>query len=67
MKIIHFFYILIAVFLFSCGQASSDASQANYVDGIWEQRYMTNPNTGQQYKVEGYNNQVWMNQNNEYI
>ena len=49
------------------GQISSDAGQSNYVDGIWEQRNMTDPNTGQTYKIEGYDNNVWMNQNNEYI
>ena len=49
------------------GQASSDAGQSNYVDGIWEQRNMTNATTGQTYKIEGYDDNVWMNQNNEYF
>ena len=48
------------------GQASSDASQAAYVDGIWERQNMTDSN-GTQYKVDGYDNNVWKNQNNEYI
>lgn len=49
------------------GQASSDIGQSNYIDGIWEQRNMTNTNTGQTYKIEGYDDNVWMNQNNEYF
>lgn len=48
------------------GQAASDAGQAAYVDGIWEQRNMTDGN-GNNYKIEGYDNNVWMNQNNEYF
>lgn len=48
-------------------QLSSDARQSNYVNGIWERKNMTDPNTGQQYQVDGYDNTVWMNQDNEYI
>lgn len=48
------------------GQAASDAGQAAYVDGIWERQNMTNGN-GNTYKIDGYDNNVWMNQNNEYI
>ncbi len=44
----------------------SDAGQSKYVDGIWERRNMTD-NNGNQYKVDGYDNNVWMNGNNEYI
>ncbi len=48
-------------------QATNDASHSRFVDGIWEQRNMTNPNTGQTYKIQGYDNNVWMNQNNQYF
>tara|TARA_R110002072_G_scaffold59514_1_gene151434 strand:- start:14753 stop:15931 length:1179 start_codon:yes stop_codon:yes gene_type:complete len=48
------------------GQAASDAGQAAYVDGIWERQNMTDGN-GNTYKIDGYDNNVWMNQNNEYI
>ncbi len=48
------------------GQASSDRGQAAYVDGIWERQNMTD-NNGTQYKVDGYDNNVWKNQNNETI
>lgn len=46
---------------------SSDRMQSQFVDGIWEQKNMTDPNSGNTYKVqEGYN-QYWSNGNNEYI
>ncbi|MCX7547956.1 hypothetical protein OS188_08320 [Xanthomarina sp. F1114] len=47
-------------------QASSDASHSNYIDGIYERRNMADP-SGNTYKIEGYENNVWMNNNNEYI
>lgn len=36
-------------------------------NGIWERTTISNPNTGQQYYVEGQNNYYWTNQNNEYM
>jgi hypothetical protein len=48
------------------GQAASDAGHAAYVNGIWERQNMTDYN-GNQYQVDGYDNNVWINQNNEYI
>ncbi|MFL0352018.1 hypothetical protein [Xanthomarina sp. GH4-25] len=48
-------------------QAASDRSHENYIDGIYDRQVVTNQNTGQEYKVDGYNSQVWMNNNNEYI
>ena len=48
-------------------QVASDANQSRFIDGIWERRNMTNPNTGQTYKIQGYDNNVWMNQNNQYF
>ena len=48
------------------GQRASDAGQVAYVDGIWERQNMTDSN-GKQYKVDGYDNNVWKNQNNETI
>jgi hypothetical protein len=47
-------------------QAISDAGHAKYIDGIYERRNMTDE-TGNIYKVDGYENNVWMNNNNEYI
>ena len=46
--------------------AISDAGQANAVNGIWERSNMTDQ-SGNTYQVEGYDNNVWMNGNNEYI
>lgn len=46
--------------------AISDRGQANAVDGIWERRNMTDQ-SGNTYKIEGYDNNVWMNGSNEYI
>jgi hypothetical protein len=47
--------------------AASDRMQEKTVDGIWEQKNMTNSTTGETYKVEdGYNN-YWMNSDGEYI
>ena len=48
------------------GQASSDISHSRYIDGIYERRNMTDA-SGSTYKVDGYENNVWMNNNNEYI
>lgn len=48
------------------GQASSDASHSKYIDGIYERRNMTDQ-SGNIYKIDGYENNVWMNNNNEYI
>ncbi|MCX7550801.1 hypothetical protein [Xanthomarina sp. F2636L] len=48
------------------GQTASDASHSKYIDGIYERRNMTDP-SGNIYKVDGYQNNVWMNNNNEYI
>lgn len=47
-------------------QAASDAGHAKYIDGIYERRNMTDA-SGNIYKVDGYENNVWMNHNNEYI
>lgn len=46
--------------------AISDRGQANAVDAIWDRRNMTD-GSGNTYKVEGYDNNVWMNGSNEYI
>ncbi|QNJ97183.1 type 2 periplasmic-binding domain-containing protein [Constantimarinum furrinae] len=47
--------------------ASSDRMQEKTVDGIWEQKNMTNTSTGQTYKVEDGASNYWMNSNGEYI
>ncbi|HLV14033.1 MAG TPA: hypothetical protein VKY41_02555 [Xanthomarina sp.] len=47
-------------------QASSDASHSQYIDGIYERRNMADP-SGNIYKVDGYENNVWLNNNNEYL
>jgi hypothetical protein len=45
-----------------------DAGHANNINsGIWERNTVSNPNTGQQYQVEGHNNYYYGNGNNEYI
>lgn len=46
--------------------ASSSAGQSAYVNSVWERQTMTD-NSGNLYQVDGYDNNVWMNQNNEYI
>lgn len=46
----------------------NNAGHSNSINnGIWERTTVSSPNTGQQYYVEGQNNQYWINQNNEYI
>ena len=47
--------------------AESDASQSSYVNGIWEHQTVTSPSNGTQYQVDGYDSNVWVNQDNEYI
>lgn len=47
-------------------QTTSDISHSNYIDGIYDRRNMTDQ-TGNTYQVDGYENNVWMNTNNEYI
>jgi hypothetical protein len=46
---------------------ASDRMQEQSVNGIWEQQNMVDPYTGENVKVDGYNNQYYMNNNNEYI
>lgn len=46
---------------------SSDRIQEQFVDGVWEQQNMIDPYTGENVKVEGYYNQYYMNNNNQYI
>jgi hypothetical protein len=48
------------------GQAASDKNQAKFIDGIYERRNMADQ-SGNIYKIDGYENNVWMNNNNEYI
>ena len=47
--------------------AASDRQQEQTIDGIYERTKVQNTETGQNYKVEGYHNQYWMNSNGEYI
>ncbi|MFK7783070.1 hypothetical protein [Psychroserpens sp.] len=44
----------------------TDAGQSKSVDAVWERSNMSNQN-GNQYQVEGYYNNVWKNDNNEYV
>ena len=44
----------------------SDAGQARTVDGIWERTNMQDQ-SGNQYKVDGYYNNVWKGGNDQYI
>lgn len=44
----------------------TDAGQAKAVDGIWERSNMQDQN-GNEYQVEGYSDNVWVNNNDEYI
>lgn len=46
--------------------AVSSAGQSAYVNSVWERQTMTD-NSGNRYQVDGYDNNVWMNQNNQYI
>src|SRR5690606_3500115 len=47
--------------------ASQDRMQDQTINSIYERENVTDPNNGQQYKVEGYSNQYWMNGQGEYI
>lgn len=44
----------------------TDAGQAKSVDAIWERSNMQDQ-SGNQYQVEGYSNNVWKTNNNEYV
>lgn len=46
--------------------AMTDAGHEKAVNGVWERSNMYDQN-GTQYQVDGYNNQVWKNANNEAI
>ncbi|WP_456437985.1 hypothetical protein [Psychroserpens sp.] len=46
--------------------AMTDAGQAKSVDAVWERSNMQDQ-SGNQYQVEGYSDNVWKNNNNEYI
>ncbi len=46
--------------------AMNDAGHSSSVDAIWERRNMTDQ-SGNLYQIEGYDNNVWLNNNNEYI
>jgi len=46
--------------------AMTDAGQSKSVNAIWERSTM-NDQSGNTYQVEGYYNNVWKNNNNEYI
>ncbi len=48
-------------------QASGDRNQEQFIDYINGNTNVSNPNTGQTYKVEDGANQYWMNNNGEYI
>lgn len=47
--------------------ASMDRMQDQTINSIYELENVTDPSNGQQYKVEGYSNQYWMNGQGEYI
>jgi hypothetical protein len=42
-------------------------NKSDFIDGIYEQTNVQNPETGQSYKVTAGANQYWMNNNGEYI
>ncbi len=48
-------------------QAASDRNQELFVDYIYGNTNVSDPNTGQTYKVEAGANQYWMNNQGEYI
>lgn len=48
-------------------QAASDRNQEQFVDYIYGNANVRDPNTGQTYKVEAGANQYWMNNQGEYI
>lgn len=48
--------------------AVQDVGHSNYINsGIWERSTVSDPNTGQNYQVEGQNKYYYGNNNNEYI
>lgn len=47
--------------------ASQDRMQNQTINSINETQNVIDPNTGQQYQVEGYSNQYWVNGQGEYI
>ena len=47
--------------------ASQDKMHNQTINSINETQNVTDPNTGQQYQVEGYSNQYWVNGQGEYI
>ena len=52
---------------YNARNAASDRQQEQTIDGIYERTKVQNTETGQNYKVDGYHNQYWMNSNGEYI
>lgn len=46
---------------YNARSAASDAGHSAYIDGIYDRSNMTD-NSGNQYQVEGYNNNTWVNQ-----
>lgn len=52
---------------YNARNAASDRQQEQTIDAIYERTKVQNTETGQNYKVEGYHNQYWMNSNGEYI
>jgi len=46
--------------------AMTDAGQSKSVNAVWERSNVSDQN-GNQYQIEGYYNNVWKNDNNEYI
>lgn len=44
----------------------TDAGQSAAVNGIWERRNMSDQ-SGNTYEIQGYDSNVWLNNNNEYI
>jgi hypothetical protein len=47
--------------------AASDKAHEQFVDAITERTQVTDPATGNRYKVEGLSNQYWMNRDGEYF
>lgn len=48
-------------------QASGDRSHSQFIDYVNDKTNVSDPNTGQTYKVESGANQYWMNNQGEYI
>ncbi len=46
--------------------ATTSVGQSNAVNGVWERQNMTD-NSGNQYQVQGYDSNVWVNPNNQTI